>query len=211
MLSDSFDKNEINTFGKIINHVKYNKFDWSYLINRNNQISSDLGLDYSMYRMYLNDENSNKLRIEINDNLNLLAERLNDLFFDYKSITELSKFINSIKNESSFKNVIKYLSILGNDFKWVRTQWMFPFYKNNLKFYGKIKLVDLNGVVNSHSYENYTFENYILPKLQHLSFQFNDKSVNILLPDYEKSEINKIYNVDILFNEIHNNNFLIDL
>ena len=103
------------------------------------------------------------------------------------------------------------LSILGNDFKWVRTQWMFPFYKNNLKFYGKIKLVDLNGVVNSHSYENYTFENYILPKLQDLSFQFNDKSVNILLPDYEKSEINKIYNVDILFNEIHNNNFLIDL
>ena len=66
MLSVSFDKNEINTFGKIINHVKYDKFDWSYLINRNNQISSDLGLDYSMYRMYLNDENSNKLRIEIN-------------------------------------------------------------------------------------------------------------------------------------------------
>lgn len=211
MLSVSFDKNEINTFGKIINHVKYNKFDWSYLINRNNQISSDLGLDYSMYRMYLTDENSNKLRVEINENLTLLANRLNELFFDVKSVTELSKFINKIKISANFENVIKYMSILGNDFKWVRTQWMFPFYKNNLKFYGKIKLVDINGVVNSQSYENHTFENYILPKLQDLSFQFNDKSVNILLPDYEKSEINKIYNVDILFNEKHNNNFLIDL
>ena len=211
MLSVSFDKNEINTFGKIINHVKYNKFDWSYLINRNNQISSDLGLDYSMYRMYLTDENSNKLRVEINENLNVLANRLNELFFDVKSVTELSKFINKIKISANFENVIKYMSILGNDFKWVRTQWMFPFYKNNLKFYGKIKLVDINGVVNSQSYENHTFENYILPRLQDLSFQFNDKSVNILLPDYEKSEINKIYNVDILFNEKHNNNFLIDL
>ena len=211
MLSVSFDKNEINTFGKIINHVKYSKFDWSYLINRNNQISSDLGLDYSMYRMYLTDENSNKLRVEINENLNLLANRLNELFFDVKSVTELSKFINKIKISANFENVIKYMSILGNDFKWVRTQWMFPFYKNNLKFYGKIKLVDINGVVNSQSYENHTFENYILPRLQDLSFQFNDKSVNILLPDYEKSEINKIYNVDILFNEKHNNNFLIDL
>mgnify|MGYP001440452233 CR=1 FL=1 len=211
MLSVSFDKNEINTFGKIINHVKYNKFDWSYLINRNNQISSDLGLDYSMYRMYLTDENTDKLRVEINENLNLLANRLNELFFDVKSVTELSKFINKIKISANFENVIKYMSILGNDFKWVRTQWMFPFYKNNLKFYGKIKLVDINGVVNSQSYENHTFENYILPKLQDLSFQFNDKSVNILLPDYEKSEINKIYNVDILFNEKHNNNFLIDL
>ena len=211
MLSVSFDKNEINTFGKIINHVKYNKFDWSYLINRNNQISSDLGLDYSMYRMYLTDENSNKLRVEINENLTLLANRLNELFFDVKSVTELSKFINKIKISANFGNVIKYMSILGNDFKWVRTQWMFPFYKNNLKFYGKIKLVDINGVVNSQSYENHTFENYILPRLQDLSFQFNDKSVNILMPDYEKSEINKIYNVDILFNEKHNNNFLIDL
>lgn len=211
MLSDSFDKNEINTFSKIINHVKYDKFDWSYLINRNNQISSDLGLDYSMYRMYLTDENINKLRVEINENLNLLANRLNELFFDVKSVTELSKFINEIKISANFENVIKYMSILGNDFKWVRTQWMFPFYENNLKFYGKIKLVDINGVVNSHSYENYTFENYILPRLQDLSFQFNDKSVNILMPDYEKSEINKIYNVDILFNEKHNNNFLIDL
>lgn len=211
MLSDSFDKNEINTFGKIINHVKYDKFDWSYLINRNNQISSDLGLDYSMYRMYLTDENTDKLRVEINENLNLLANRLNELFFDVKSVTELSKFINKIKISANFENVIKYMSILGNEFKWVRTQWMFPFYKNNLKFYGKIKLVDINGVVNSQSYENHTFENYILPKLQDLSFQFNDKSVNILLPDYEKSEINKIYNVDILFNEKHNNNFLIDL
>ena len=211
MLSVSFDKNEINTFGKIINHVKYSKFDWSYLINRNNQISSDLGLDYSMYRMYLTDENSNKLRVEINENLNLLANRLNELFFDVKSVTELSKFINKIKISANFENVIKYMSILGNDFKWVRTQWMFPFYKNNLKFYGKIKLVDINGVVNSQSYENHTFENYILPRLQDLSFQFNDKSVNILMPDYEKSEINKIYNVDILFNEKHNNNFLIDL
>ena len=211
MLSVSFDKNEINTFGKIINHVKYSKFDWSYLINRNNQISSDLGLDYSMYRMYLTDENSNKLRVEINENLNVLANRLNELFFDVKSVTELSKFINKIKISANFENVIKYMSILGNDFKWVRTQWMFPFYKNNLKFYGKIKLVDINGVVNSQSYENHTFENYILPRLQDLSFQFNDKSVNILLPDYEKSEINKIYNVDILFNEKHNNNFLIDL
>ena len=211
MLSVSFDKNEINTFGKIINHVKYSKFDWSYLINRNNQISSDLGLDYSMYRMYLTDENSNKLRVEINENLNVLANRLNELFFDVKSVTELSKFINKIKISANFENVIKYMSILGNDFKWVRTQWMFPFYKNNLKFYGKIKLVDINGVVNSQSYENHTFENYILPRLQDLSFQFNDKSVNILMPDYEKSEINKIYNVDILFNEKHNNNFLIDL
>lgn len=211
MLSISFDKNEINTFGKVINHVKYNKFNWSYLINRNNQISSDLGLDYSMYRMYLTDENSNKLRVEINENLTILANRLNELFFDVKSVTELSKFINKIKISANFENVIKYMSILGNDFKWVRTQWMFPFYKNNLKFYGKIKLVDINGVVNSQSYENHTFENYILPRLQDLSFQFNDKSVNILLPDYEKSEINKIYNVDILFNEKHNNNFLIDL
>lgn len=211
MLSVSFDKNEINTFGKIINHVKYSKFDWSYLINRNNQISSDLGLDYSMYRMYLTDENSNKLRVEINENLNILANRLNELFFDVKSVTELSKFINKIKISANFENVIKYMSILGNDFKWVRTQWMFPFYKNNLKFYGKVKLVDINGVVNSQSYENHTFENYILPRLQDLSFQFNDKSVNILMPDYEKSEVNKIYNVDILFNEKHNNNFLIDL
>ena len=212
MLSVSFDENEINTFGKIVNHLKINKkFDWASMINKNNQISSDLGLDYSMYRMYLTNENKNKLRVEINHNLILLSERLNQLFFDDKSITELSKFINSVKTSSNFENVIKYLSILGNDFKWVRTQWMFPFYKNNLKFYGKIKLVDLNGAVYSHSYENYTFENYILPKLQDLSFQFNDKPVNIILPDYEKSEINKIYNVDILFNEKHNNNFLIDL